>query len=120
MIFIYYLFILFIYLFVSLFRYINFFMLFILQFFFDLTFSFLYVDMCMCESAIDGDLRVVLDGSSFWADWHHCILYSTHHSSLPEKELIMTRIQKKILEPKCNLSNYNNIHIFMVGFHGNK
>ena len=31
--------------------------------------------MCMC--AIDGDLRVVFDGSSFWADWHHSILYST-------------------------------------------
>ena len=47
----------------------------------------------MCE--IDIDLRLVLDGSSFWADWHHCILYSTHHSSLPEKEqirIIITRI----------------------------
>ena len=32
---------------------------------------------------IDGDLRVVLDGSSFWTDRHHCIL---HYSSLPEKE----------------------------------
>ena len=32
------------------------------------------------------DLGVVLGGSSFWADWNHCILYSTHHSSLPEKE----------------------------------
>ena len=29
---------------------------------------------------------VVLDGSSVWVDWHHCILYSTYHSSLPEKE----------------------------------
>ena len=43
--------------------------------------------LCVCVyQTIDGDLRVVLDGSSFWTDWHHCILYSTHHSSLPEKK----------------------------------
>ena len=59
-------------------------MLFILRFFFE--FSFIYVDMCMLNRTIDGDLHMVLDGSSFWVDWHHCILYSTHHSSLPEKE----------------------------------
>ena len=49
------------------------------------------------NQTIDVDLGVVLDGSSFWADWHHCILYSTHHSSLPEKTnntitIIITRI----------------------------
>ena len=55
------------------------------------SFSFIYFDMCV-NRYIDVDLRVVLDGSSFWADWHHCILYSTHHSSLPEIRIIITRI----------------------------
>ena len=74
-------------------------MLFILQLFFDL----IYMSICVCVNrTIDGDLHVVLDGSSFWADWHHFSLYSTHHSSLPEKEhnsIIMTTMQKKISEP---------------------
>ena len=34
------------------------------------------MSICVCVNrTIDGNLRVVLDGSSFWADWHHCILY---------------------------------------------
>ena len=40
----------------------------------------LYMSICVCVNrTIDVDLGVVLDGSSFWADWHHCILYSTLH-----------------------------------------
>ena len=54
------------------------------------------MSICVCVNwTIDIDLRMVLDGSSFMADWHHCILYSTHHSSLPEKNtirIIITRI----------------------------
>ena len=83
----------FIYLFIYfyiLFRYINFnFFLCFLSLDFSLIWSFhLYImSICVCVNwTIDIDLRMVLDGSSFWADWHHCILYSTHHSSLPEKE----------------------------------
>ena len=54
------------------------------------------------DRTIDGDLRVVLDGSSFWADWHHS--YSTHHSSLPEKNTIRIIITIKFFsEPKCDL-----------------
>ena len=87
----------FIYVFIHLFIYLyylgtvyNFYffvMLFILRFFFNLV-IFIYIDMYMCESdhTVGGELRVVLDGSSFWADWQHCILYSARHSSLPEKE----------------------------------
>ena len=41
---------LFIHLFVNLFRYIHNFFIFYLSIFFDLIISFLYVDMCMCES----------------------------------------------------------------------
>ena len=50
--------------------------------------SFLFImSICVCVNrTIDVDLGVVLDGSSIWADWHHCILYSTDHSSLPENE----------------------------------
>ena len=41
----------------------------------------LIMSICVCVNrTIDGDLCVVLDGISFWADWHHCMLYSTHHS----------------------------------------
>ena len=67
-------------------------MLFIFRFFYDLVIFYLYMSICVCVNrTIDVDLGVVLDGSSFWADWHHCILYhcilySTHHSSLPDKE----------------------------------
>ena len=51
------------------------------------------MSICVCvNQTIDGDFQSVLDRSSFWADWHHCILYSIHHSSLPEKEhIIMTK-----------------------------
>ena len=47
--------------------------LFLLSFDFSLIWSFsLYMTICVCVNrTIDGDLRVVLDGSSFWADWHH-------------------------------------------------
>ena len=32
------------------------------------------MSICVCVNrTIDVDLHVVLDGSSFWADWHHCI-----------------------------------------------
>ena len=58
------------------------------------------MSICVCVNrTIDGDLRVVLDGSSFWADWHHCILYSTHHQVYLKKNtirIIITRMQKKI------------------------
>ena len=69
---------LFIYLFIYLlFRYIIFFvMLYILRFFFDLVIFIYIMSISVCVNrTIDGDLRVVLDGSNFWADWHHCILY---------------------------------------------
>ena len=65
---------------------------------------------------IDGDLHVVLDGSSFWADWHHCILYSTHHSILPEKEYIRYDIKYQSL----NVIDKIIIHTFQVGVHGNR
>ena len=62
-------------------------MLFILRFFFDLVIFIYIVSICVCVNrTIDRDLHVLLDGSSFWANWHHYILYSTRHSSLPEKE----------------------------------
>ena len=55
------------------------------------------MSICVCVNrTIDVDLGVVLGRSSFWADWNNCILYSTHHSSLPEKKntirIIITRI----------------------------
>ena len=80
---------LFIYIFIYYVRYIKFvFFLCFLSLDFSLIWSFhLYMSICVCVNwTIDIDLRMVLHGSSFWADWHHCILYSTHHSSLPEKE----------------------------------
>ena len=63
--------------------------LFTLRFFFDLVIFIYIMSICVCVNrTIDGNLHVVLDGSGFWADWHHCIIYSTRHSSLPEKEQI--------------------------------
>ena len=79
---------LFIYLFIiQVYNFYFFVMLFILLFFFDMV-NFIYVmSICVCVNrTIDGDLQVVLHGSNFWANWHHCILYKTCHSSLPEKE----------------------------------
>ena len=45
-------------------------MLFILLFFFDMV-NFIYVmSICVCVNrTIDGDLQVVLHGSSFWDSW---------------------------------------------------
>ena len=59
------------------------------------SFLFIYVDM---YRTIDVDLGVVLDGSSIWADWHHCILYSTDHSSLPEKDTIRIIITSSYIQ----------------------
>ena len=41
------------------------------------------MSICVCVNrTIDGDLRVMLDGNSYWTDWHHCI------------KIIMTRMYK--------------------------
>ena len=78
-------------------------MLFILRFFFDLVIFIYIMSIHVCVNrTIDGDLLVVLDGSSFWADWHHCILYSTRHSSLPTIRIIMIRMYNFFSEPKCD------------------
>ena len=58
-----------------------------------------------------------------------CILYSTCHSSLPEKKTQLESLWLESLwlecltffsEPKCDWWNYNYIHTFLVGFHGNR
>ena len=47
-------------------------MLAILRFFFDMVIFIYIMLICVCVNrTIDGDLRMVLDGSSFWADCHH-------------------------------------------------
>ena len=51
------------------------------------------MSICVCVNrTIDGDLRVVLDGSSFWADWHHCILYLTLIQEKNTIPIIITRM----------------------------
>ena len=77
----------------------------ILQFLFDLVIFIYIMSISVCVNrTIAGDLHVVLDGSSSWAEWHHYILYSTRDSSYLKKNTIriMTRMYKKISEPKCD------------------
>ena len=70
-----------------LFRYVFLFFKCFLSLDFSMMWSCFICRLCVCVNrTIDVDLGVVLDGNSLWADWHHCILYSTHHSSLPDKE----------------------------------
>ena len=65
----------------------------------------LYMLICVCVNrTIDGDLRVVLDGSSFWADWHH-------YNYLVFKYIIQVYLRIRIIMARM----YNFFHsLYMI------
>ena len=81
----------------------------------------LYVHVCMCESEMRQEHLMVFDRSTFWAEWHHCILYSTCiiHVYLKKNriKIIMTKYVNFFLS---QIGINQIIIIFMFGFHGNK